>query len=226
MSLRDILVPQMGEGLREVLIHKLLKKPGEFVRRDEAIYVMESDKAVIEVESPYEGTLREWLVEEANILAVGAPVARIDTASVATADDSSRRESEPSAGTAGRGDGVATPDSTRPPANPPARAAVFVPPRTRAYCKALAIDACRYRQLLDAEVGDFGRAGAASAHRRRGRSRLSGLSTTRAPARIGFPAGSQRTIRGAGDDEAAAALAATEASRQSFAKGKSGAPGF
>lgn len=139
MSLRDILVPQMGEGLREVLIHKLLKKPGEFVRRDEVIYVMESDKAVIEVESPYEGTLREWLVEEASVLAVGAAVARIDTASVATADDSFRRASEPSAGTAGRGDGVATPDSTRPPASPPARAAVFVPPRTRAYCKALAI---------------------------------------------------------------------------------------
>ena len=65
MRILDIRVPQMGEGLREVLILKLVKKAGEFVRRDEVIYVMESDKALVEVESPYEGILKEWLVDEA-----------------------------------------------------------------------------------------------------------------------------------------------------------------
>jgi hypothetical protein len=37
MTILDIRVPQMGQGLREELIHKLLKRPGEFGRRDEVI---------------------------------------------------------------------------------------------------------------------------------------------------------------------------------------------
>jgi pyruvate dehydrogenase E2 component (dihydrolipoamide acetyltransferase) len=119
MTIRDIRVPQMGEGLREVLIHKLLKKPGEFVRRDEVIYVMESDKAIIEVESPHEGILKEWLVEEARVLSVGAIIAQIESAT-AVAEDAGSQATVGTFSRRGRGQ-------------------VFVPPRTRAYCKNLAI---------------------------------------------------------------------------------------
>jgi pyruvate dehydrogenase E2 component (dihydrolipoamide acetyltransferase) len=127
MRILDICVPQMGEGLREVLIHKLLKKPGESVRRDEIIYVMESDKALVEVESPCEGILKEWLVEEANVLPVGAAIARIESASATEADKSFAVSS------------AITTVSTVRPGSGRDGAGVFIPPRTRAYCKSLGI---------------------------------------------------------------------------------------
>ena len=84
MSLTDILIPQLGEGLQEVVLLTVNKKPGDYVKRDELLYSMETDKAVMEVESPYEGVLTEWLAAEGAVLAIGAPVARIETEAVAT----------------------------------------------------------------------------------------------------------------------------------------------
>lgn len=58
----------------------VLKQPGEKVKRDEPIYQMETDKAVMDVESPYEGTLTEWTAEVDTILPIGGEVARMDVA--------------------------------------------------------------------------------------------------------------------------------------------------
>ncbi|MFM8261086.1 MAG: dihydrolipoamide acetyltransferase family protein [Pirellula sp.] len=74
----SIRIPQMGEGLQEALLVQFLKKPGDMVRRDEAIYVMETDKATTDVESPYAGRLVEWLVKEGTVLAIGTEVATME----------------------------------------------------------------------------------------------------------------------------------------------------
>ncbi|HVL38633.1 MAG TPA: 2-oxo acid dehydrogenase subunit E2 [Fimbriimonadaceae bacterium] len=71
-------IPQIGEGLQEARLVAVLKQPGEPVRRDEPIYQMETDKAVMDVESPYEGTLVEWLAEVDTILPIGAEVAHME----------------------------------------------------------------------------------------------------------------------------------------------------
>ncbi len=73
-------IPQMGEGLQEARLVATLKNPGDKVRRDEPIYQMETDKAVMDVESPYEGTLVEWLAAVDSILPIGSPVASMDVA--------------------------------------------------------------------------------------------------------------------------------------------------
>ncbi len=72
-------IPQLGEGLREVMIVQFLKRIGEWVDRDEPLYEMETDKAVTAVESPVAGQLVEWLVKEGEVLQVGAVVVRIET---------------------------------------------------------------------------------------------------------------------------------------------------
>src|SRR5687767_15889237 len=84
MATLDILIPQMGEGLREVIVARLLKQAGDYVERDEIIYEMETDKATLQVESPYQGRLHEWLVQEGDTLPIGARIARIETESTAT----------------------------------------------------------------------------------------------------------------------------------------------
>src|ERR1700679_1035891 len=106
MGIVSIRIPQIGEGLQEARILAFLKQPGDNVKRDEPIYQMETDKAVMDVESPYEGTLVEWLGEPDDLLAIGAEVARMEVAGAVSAP-------------------VPTEEAPT----------VTIPPRTRAYAK-------------------------------------------------------------------------------------------
>ncbi len=80
MPVISVRIPQLGEGLQEALLVDFLKKPGDIVKRDEPIYVMETDKATTDVESPYEGKLVEWTVEPGSVLAIGTEIARMEVA--------------------------------------------------------------------------------------------------------------------------------------------------
>ncbi len=80
MPVISVNIPQIGEGLQEARLVAVLKEPGQMVKRDEPIYQMETDKAVMDVESPYEGILVEWLAPVDTILPIGGAVARMDVA--------------------------------------------------------------------------------------------------------------------------------------------------
>ena len=132
MAIISVRIPQIGEGLQEARLVGVLKHPGDKVRRDEPIYQMETDKAVMDVESPYDGVLVEWLGKPDDILAIGAEVARMEVegdvqemvvhgaakGSEATSDE---------AGSTGR--------------------ASNIPPRTRAYAKEKGISEQQLNQL-------------------------------------------------------------------------------
>lgn len=80
MPIISVRIPQLGEGLQEALLVDFLKKPGDKIKRDEPIYVMETDKATTDVESPYEGTLIEWTVQTGTVLEIGAEIAKMEVA--------------------------------------------------------------------------------------------------------------------------------------------------
>src|SRR5215212_9121244 len=80
MPVVSLRIPQIGEGLLEARLVAVLKQPGDKVKRDEPIYQMETDKAVMDVESPYEGVLVEWLAPVDTILPIGGEVARMEVA--------------------------------------------------------------------------------------------------------------------------------------------------
>ena len=63
MPIIPIKIPQLGEGLQEARLVEFLKQPGDRVERDECIFVMETDKAISEIEATDAGTLVEWTVE-------------------------------------------------------------------------------------------------------------------------------------------------------------------
>lgn len=126
-TLAGVFIPQIGEGLQEARLVAVLKQPGDHVKRDEPIYQMETDKAVMDVESPYEGVLVEWLAPVDTVLAIGAEVARMKVAggtSVAAAPVHSHAPVAPAVST------VSAPTSA--PASGPLRNDVL-PPRSRAY---------------------------------------------------------------------------------------------
>ncbi len=75
----EIIVPQMGEGLREVTIIRFLKNLGEKIEKDQVLYIMETDKSTFEIEALVGGHLLSWEVNEGDIVAVGARIGTIET---------------------------------------------------------------------------------------------------------------------------------------------------
>jgi len=119
MPIISVRIPQIGEGLQEARLVAVLKQPGDKVKRDEPIYQMETDKAVMDVESPYEGVLVEWLGQPDDVLEIGAEVARMEVAGA----EATPVETAPSAEAA-----TSVSDS-------PMAKIAGIPPRTRAYAK-------------------------------------------------------------------------------------------
>ena len=120
----SVRIPQLGEGLQEALLVEFLKQPGDSVKRDEPIYVMETDKAVTEVESPYAGTLVEWVVETNSVLPIGTEVAKMEVAEGVKEMPVGHKPAELS--TAAEAVAAAT---------APNKSSVAIPPRTRKYLK-------------------------------------------------------------------------------------------
>jgi len=75
----DVIMPQMGESIAEGTLSKWLKKVGDEVKRDEAIFEISTDKVDAEIPSPVAGVLAEVIVPEGETVAVQTVVARIET---------------------------------------------------------------------------------------------------------------------------------------------------
>jgi pyruvate dehydrogenase E2 component (dihydrolipoamide acetyltransferase) len=128
MPVISVNIPQIGEGLQEARLVAVLKQPGDQVKRDEPIYQMETDKAVMDVESPYEGLLVEWLAPVDTILPIGGAVARMEVA-----------DGVQEVGAGGHGAPALKAEAPSVAAADPAARAdsrnANIPPRTRAYAK-------------------------------------------------------------------------------------------
>lgn len=75
----NIVMPQMGESITEGTLIKWHKKKGEFVKKDEIIYEIATDKVDTEIPSPEDGILADINVFEQETVVVGTVVAVIET---------------------------------------------------------------------------------------------------------------------------------------------------
>ncbi len=76
-AIKEMKVPAVGESITEVTISSWLKKDGDFVRLDEIIAEVESDKATFELPAEANGILR-IVAKENESLAIGALICRIE----------------------------------------------------------------------------------------------------------------------------------------------------
>lgn len=79
MASYELIMPKMGESITEATILKWTKKEGESIKTDEAVLEIATDKVDSEVPSPVAGTLVKMLYNEGDVVAVGKPVAIIET---------------------------------------------------------------------------------------------------------------------------------------------------
>jgi 2-oxoisovalerate dehydrogenase E2 component (dihydrolipoyl transacylase) len=94
---KDFRLPDVGEGLTEADIVSWHVKPGDTVTINQVIVEIETAKAVVELPSPYAGTVSALLVAEGQTVDVGIPIITIDVpvAGDAPAPDAAPAEAEP-----------------------------------------------------------------------------------------------------------------------------------
>jgi 2-oxoglutarate dehydrogenase E2 component (dihydrolipoamide succinyltransferase) len=75
----EIKVPGVGESVTEAILAQWFKQDGDNVKKGEVLFVIETDKVTLEVESEAQGILK-IAVAEGETVAIGAVVGTIDTA--------------------------------------------------------------------------------------------------------------------------------------------------
>jgi 2-oxoisovalerate dehydrogenase E2 component (dihydrolipoyl transacylase) len=84
MEQHTIKVPDVGEGVAEAELVELLVKVGDVVREDDVLVAVMTDKATVEIPSPYAGTV-EWIgAEVGDKIAVGSDLVRLGGTSQVT----------------------------------------------------------------------------------------------------------------------------------------------
>ncbi len=75
----DVKVPSVGESVQEATIFKWHKNSGDYVKMDEVIVELETDKATVEVVAEVSGVIKTMSKQGENVK-VGQVIAQIDTA--------------------------------------------------------------------------------------------------------------------------------------------------
>ncbi len=79
------ILPDLGEGVHEAELIKWRVKPGETVEEHQTLAEMETDKALVEVPSPWAGTISELKGSEGDIINVGSILVTYDVGGDASA---------------------------------------------------------------------------------------------------------------------------------------------
>lgn len=88
MSEMTFPLPDVGEGLTEAEIVTWLVAPGDQVELNQAICEIETAKSLVELPSPFTGTVAELLVEVGQTVPVGDPIMRVRTDGAGESDPS------------------------------------------------------------------------------------------------------------------------------------------
>ncbi|MBA7540698.1 Dihydrolipoyllysine-residue acetyltransferase component of pyruvate dehydrogenase complex [subsurface metagenome] len=72
-----IIMPKLGFNMDKGTLVRWIKKEGDFIKEQEVIFEVETDKTVMEVEAQTSGILRKILVREGETIPVTLPIAII-----------------------------------------------------------------------------------------------------------------------------------------------------
>lgn len=84
VAVKDVLVPDLG-GTAAVDVIEISVKPGDRVSKEQTLLVLESDKATVEVPSPFEGVVQQIVVSVGQQVKQGDKVMAMETGEAAAA---------------------------------------------------------------------------------------------------------------------------------------------
>jgi len=76
-EVKQVLVPDIGD-FKNIPIVELLVKPGDEIKKEEALISLESDKATIEIPSPFAGVVKEVKVRAGDRVSEGAVILELE----------------------------------------------------------------------------------------------------------------------------------------------------
>ena len=79
MAIAELVMPKLGESIMEATILKWHKKVGDYVKFDETVLDIATDKVDSEVPSTEQGIITEILFQVNDVVPIGAVIARIQT---------------------------------------------------------------------------------------------------------------------------------------------------
>ncbi len=79
VSVREFLLPDLGEGLTDAEVVAWHVAPGDVVTLNQVLAEVQTEKAVVELPSPFAGTVVELRAATGETVEVGAPLIAIDT---------------------------------------------------------------------------------------------------------------------------------------------------
>ena len=124
-------LPDVGEGVAEGEIVAWHVEPGDQVTEDEVLAEVETDKAVVDLPSPVDGTVVELHAEAGEIVDVGSVVVTLETDGEGSTDEA---ETAPADST-GEASAEDADETTAPPSG-----RVFAPPNVRRLARELGVD--------------------------------------------------------------------------------------
>jgi pyruvate dehydrogenase E2 component (dihydrolipoamide acetyltransferase) len=143
--IREIFMPALSSTMTEGKITSWLKSPGDKVEKGETVLIVESDKADMDVESFYEGTLAAIVTQAGDSAPVGAAIGLL----AETADEIEAAKQQAAALSGGGGSAAAPAPAAAPiatnatvpaPAASQASGRVYVSPRARKLAKEAGLD--------------------------------------------------------------------------------------
>ena len=79
--LKDIIMPQLGEGITEGTIIQWKKNVGDKIKKDEVLLEIGTDKVDSEIPSPYTGVLKDILAKANDVFPINEVIAKVDVSS-------------------------------------------------------------------------------------------------------------------------------------------------
>ncbi|MEB2345699.1 MAG: dihydrolipoyllysine-residue acetyltransferase [Deltaproteobacteria bacterium] len=123
----EVKLPNIGD-FEEVEVIELLVKPGDRIEVEQALLVLESDKATMEIPSPVAGVLARLLVGVGDKISEGRPIARIEVEGEgATPGEAGARAAQAAPAGAAQPAGSARPDEAEKPVAPAPAARTATP---------------------------------------------------------------------------------------------------
>jgi pyruvate dehydrogenase E2 component (dihydrolipoamide acetyltransferase) len=117
---KQVLIPDIGD-FKDVPVIEVLVKPGDSIKAEDSLIVLESDKATIEVPSPFAGIIRELSVKVGDKVSEGSPILTVEASEAEQAPPAAQREAAPAPTPAPAPTVVPSEQTPRPAAQPAAQ---------------------------------------------------------------------------------------------------------
>ena len=136
----EVVMPKFGLTMTEGTIQQWFKSEGDTIKNGEALFEVETEKVLYEVEAPTDGTVAKLLYAIEAVVGVGLPVAIIAEAGEEVAEVAARYADAAAAPVAAPPEPAPVAASTAPPAAAEKRGRVPVTPAARKLAKEHSID--------------------------------------------------------------------------------------